>query len=191
MSVVARTSLLAFVVVVSGCGTLPEESPPDAAPGMDARVDAPPVTLTTYRGTLAMAPTARFGGTVYCPYSLVLSQVEVEVTIATTGQLRGATSQGLAVETRLIGTTPAGCTTQVPGIPPNILKFTFKSATQTSTGYTVLLDGDPANEPRSAMSLTLTPSTGAYSAVAKWTRTDQVPELTWTVNGNLTMAIKP
>ena len=51
-----------------------------------------------------MAPTARFGGTVYCPYSLVLSQVEVEVTIATTGQLRGATSQGLAVETLPAGT---------------------------------------------------------------------------------------
>jgi hypothetical protein len=93
------------------------------------------------------------------------------------------------VERQLASTTPA-CPAE-PGIPANIHRYSFRSATQVGTGYTVLMDGAPTNNPRSQLTLSLTPTAGAFAAAATWTRTDQIAVLTWTVTGNLTLTVKP
>lgn len=186
-----RTSLLAAVLAVSGCGSVPEEMVPDGGTTPDA--PKPPGT-TTYRGTLAMSPTVAFGGNGgvgmnFCNYTIKLSQIELELNLLTTGEVKGGSSQALAVETVIASTTPA-CTAG-PGIPANIHKFTFKSATPVTGGYMVLMDGDPANAPTSTLAFTITPAAGAFTAAARWTRTGtSFPVLVWNVTSNLTLLVK-
>lgn len=178
-------------VVAIGCGSLPPEQEPDAG-----RADGPPPGTTTYRGTLSSAPTVMFGGDGgegmnFCQYTITLSQIDVSLDIATTGQVKGGSS--LALATEVVLPTPGLSCTQ-PVIPPNILKFTFTSASPISGGsggYTVQMTGDLANAPASALTLTVVPSAGAFSAAAKWSRLDAYPILTWIVNANLTLTVKP
>jgi hypothetical protein len=183
-----RTGVLAVVLAMSGCGSVPEDMVPDAGP------DAPkPPGTTTYRGILAMSPTVTFGGTSggnnFCSYTIKLTQVELELNLLTTGEVKGGTSQALATETVLASTTPP-CTAG-PGITPNIHKFTFKSATAVTGGYMVLMDGDPANQPTSTLAITITPAAGAFTAAARWTRTGtSFPVLVWNVTSNLTLTVK-
>lgn len=182
-----RPSLLALVLAVSGCGSVPEEMVPDAGPQADAQ--QPPGT-TIYRGTLATAPLVTFGGPPYCMYTIALSQIDLELYLLTTGQVKGGTSQALAVEMKLASTTPA-CTAG-PGIAPNIHKFTFKSSTAVGNGFMVVMNGDPANEPDTSLTFTLTPAAGAFTAAARWARTDAgAPNLAWVVSSNLTLTVKP
>lgn len=177
-------------VVALGCGSLPPEQEPDAGPA-----DGPPPGTTTYRGTLASSPTVTFGGNGggmnFCMYTITLSQIDVSLDISTTGQVKGGSSLALATETKLA--TPGLVCTE-PGIPPNIHKFTFKSAAPISGGsggYTVQMTGDLANAPESALTLTVVPSSGAFSAAAKWSRLNAYPILSWVVNANLTLTVKP
>jgi hypothetical protein len=171
-------------MALSGCGSVPEEMAPDG------RADAqlPPGT-TTYRGTLQMAPLARFGGSPYCTYTVALSQIELELNLLTSGEVKGGTSQALAVEMQLASTTPP-CPAGPGGIPPNIHKFTFKSATPSGTGYLVMMNSDPANQPSSKLAFTLSPAAGAFTAAARWTRTDALAILTWDVMSDLTLTVK-
>lgn len=162
--------------------------------GPDARPPTPPGS-TVYRGIMTSIPAVTFGGqgaTEWCTYTIELRQVELELTVSTTGQITGGTSQALAVETRLATPTPPGCTAG-PGIPPNIHKFTFRSATPSGNNTMIVMDGAIANEPRTGLTVTLSPSAGAFSAASRWMRTGGVndPVLTWTVNANLTLTVRP
>jgi hypothetical protein len=180
-----RASSLALVVALCGCGAVPEDLVPDAGP------DAPPPPGTTsYRGTLAVSPLVTFGGTPYCRYTVRLSEIEIDLDLLTTGQVKGGTSQALAVETRLASTTPA-CTAG-PGIAPNIHKFTFKSSRAVANGFAVVMSGDPANQPTTSLTFTLTPAAGAFTAAARWARSGgAAPILNWVATSNLTLTVKP
>jgi hypothetical protein len=179
-----RSSSLALVLAMSACGAVPEDMVPDAGP------DAPkPPGTTTYRGTLQMSPTVTFGGPPYCTYTETLRQIEIELNLLTTGEVKGGSSQALSVEMVLATTDPA-CDAG-PGIEPNIHKFTFRSATRVGTGYMVLMDGNIANDPATSLAFMLTPATGAFTAAARWTRSGGIADsLNWNLTSNLTLTVK-
>lgn len=175
----ARAS--SFLLLVAGaCGSLPEE------PGMDAGTDAPkpPPGTTAYQGMLAMSPTVPFGRLPdFCEYSMTLRQIELELSISTAGMVTAGTSQNLTDE-KIVGTcpyAPAG---------PTIQKFKFKSATPVGASTMIVMEGVAGNAPVATMGITLTPNAGAFTAAARWTRTDQAPLLNWTVTANLTLTVK-
>lgn len=176
--------------MVMGCGSLPVEQEPDAG-----RSDGPQPGTTGYQGKLASSPTVNFGGNGgtgmnFCNYSIVLSQIDVNLDISTTGEIKGGSSLALATETKLA--TP-GLDCSGSGIPANIHKFTYTSSSPITggNGYTVKMKADAANEPQTELLLTVVPSAGAFSAAAKWTRLNAYPILTWVVNANLTLTVKP
>jgi hypothetical protein len=159
---------------------------------MDAPPPPPPGT-TVYRGTLQSIPAVAFGGDGgvgmnFCNYSVALSQVELEISVSTAGVITGGSSQALAVE-KITGPGPPNCSPG-DGIPANIHKFTFRSATPVGSNFMVVMDGAATNEPTSSLTFTLTPATGAFAAAARWTRTNQVPILTWMVTASLTLTAK-
>lgn len=169
---------MTFLALAGACGAVPEDEP-------DSGVDSQPLPgTTTYKGTLQMSTPAPFGGVEsFCSYTMTLKQIELELKISTTGVVTGGSSQNLTEE-KIVGTcqyAPAG---------PTIQKFTFKSATPVGATTMVVMEGDATNAPRASLGITLTQSAGAFSAAARWTRTDQVPGLTWTVTSNLTLTVQ-
>jgi hypothetical protein len=185
----ARHASLIALLVAAGCGSLPVE--PDGGPA-DGPTPPPPGT-TVYRGQLQMIPAVAFGGNGgegmnFCDYSVALSQVELEISISTTGVVTGATSQALAVE-KITGPGPPNCSPG-DGIPPNIHKFTLKSATPSGSGHMLVMEGAATNMPLSSLVITLTPSSGAYNAAARWTRLNDLPILTWMINASMTVTVK-
>lgn len=176
------------LLVAGGCGAVPEE--PDG--GADGPPKPPPGT-TVYRGTLQTIPAVAFGGNGgtdmnFCDYSITLSQVELELSMSTAGVITGGTSQALAVD-KITGPGPPNCSPR-DGIPANIHKFAFRSSTPVGAGFMIVMDGAATNEPNSNLVITLTPSSGAYNAAARWTRLNQVPILTWMVTASLTLTLK-
>jgi hypothetical protein len=166
------------------CGAVPDDGADGPMDGpMDAKPPPPPGT-TTYQGTLAMTQPAPFGmlpGT--CEYTMTLRQIELELQMSTTGTIIAASLQNLTEE-KIVGTCPyepAG---------PTILKFKLKSATPVGTTTMVVMEGLPTNAPVASLGITLTPTAGAFTAAARWTRTDQAPVFNWTVTANLTLTLK-
>lgn len=164
------------VAMAAGCGQVAAELP-------DAGPDAPPGS-TTYRGTLMATSVTPFGGSPYCNYTMTLRDLEAELALSTTGAIVGGSAQAISVE----ATVPP-CP-NMP-IPPRLLKFTFGSATPIGGAIMVVLNGVATNDPKASLTMTVTPSGGALSAVSRWTRTDQPAPLDWSVTANLNLAVKP
>lgn len=164
------------VAMAAGCGQIPAAMP-------DAGPDAPPGS-TVYRGTLAATAATPFGGNPYCNYTMTLRDLETELALSTTGAVVGGSAQAISVE----ATVPP-CPN--PPIPPRLLKFTFGTATPIGGAIMVVLTGAATNDPRASLSMTVTPSGGALSAVSRWTRTDQPAPLDWSVTASLTLTVKP
>lgn len=180
---VARTSLLSmlFATTAVACGEVPiEDLTPDAAPQQ-------PLTRT-YQANLAMAPAAPFGGVLPdypCKYTMTLKQVSLQLQIDGDGKVVGGTLQNMTNE---VITNPTEC----PFLPDTdrLLKFTFKSATPVGASSMVVMQGEKANAPETSLALTVTPTGSSYIATGRWTRTDQVPALTWSATANLNLAEK-
>jgi hypothetical protein len=173
-----RISLMSFFALAGACGAVPQDEP-------DASSDSQPLPgTTTYKGTVQASMAAPFGGVEdYCSYTMTLRQIELELKISTTGVVTGGSAQNLTEE-KIVGTcqyAPAG---------PTIQKFTFKSATPVGATTMVVMEGAVTNAPKASLGITLTQSSGAFQAAARWTRTDQVPQLTWTVTSNVTLTVQ-
>ncbi len=169
-------------MALAACGSVPMDGD-----GVDAGVDAPGSTVKAYQGALAMSPASMFGGmgTYVCVYSITLRQIQLNLTTSTTGQVTGGTAQNTTDE-KVVNTadcpfTPALPTTQ---------KFTFKSATPVGASTMIVMEGDAANSPKTTLAITLSPTGTGYTAGARWVRTDQVAELTWTVTANIPVIAK-
>lgn len=161
--------------------------------GPDARPPTPPGS-TAYRGTQATITPVAFGGNGgegmnFCDYTIELRQVEIDLVVSTTGAITGAASQALAVE-MITGPGAPNC---IPGpaTPANIHKFTFRSATPMGNATMVVMDGNVANMPRTNLALTITPTAGAYSAAARWSRPTTFTNLAWVVSSTLTLTVRP
>lgn len=146
-------------------------------------VDAPAAEISTvYHGTLDQTPPVTFGGGTFCTYSITLTSVAVDVTVRPTGEVSAATVQNLNVE-GIVGTCPFTPT------PPSIAKYTLSSAKPIPNGSTLELVGDPANEPKVALTIDMV-AAGTHQAVtATFHRTDQDPVLNWSVTTQLTLAV--
>jgi hypothetical protein len=184
-----RMSFLALLVATGACGSVPGEDD-----GVDGGPDSSmqqPVT-TTYGGALAASPVVPFVNrqpTYVCAYTIVLKSIELALTISSTGQITGGTASNTTEEkVTNPGSTPDTCPYAPAG--PTTLKFNFKSATPVGASTMVVMEGEAANSPKSTLAITLTPSAGAFSAAARWTRTDQIPVLNWSVTANLTLTAK-
>lgn len=180
---VARTSLLSmlFATTAVACGEVPiEDMTPDAAPQQ-------PI-MRTYQANLAMSPVANFGGVLPdypCTYTMTLRQISLQLQLDDSGKVVGGTLQNMTDEEV---TNPGPC----PYLPADdtLQKFTFKSATPVGASSMVVMQGDKANAPESSLALTVTPTGSSYIAAGRWTRTDQVPALTWSVTASLNLAAK-
>jgi hypothetical protein len=170
---------LLLAVTAGACGKVADDQP-DAA----VKVDATPVGSTLYRGTLAATAAVEFGGGGFCKYTMTLKQIEVEVAISTTGQITAASTTNLTGE----ATVPP-CDFAPDG--PHIQKFALKSATPVGSATMLVMQGAADNTPQASLAITLTPGGGAFTAAARWTRTDQQPPLNWTVTASLTLTLRP
>jgi hypothetical protein len=167
--------------IAGGCGEV------GSGAGVDAAIDSPLGAGTTaYRGTLDTTAATKFGGSGFCEYTITLKQVEVEINVSVTGEVKSATALDLTSEAVVPVVPP--CT--FSPAPPSIQKFTLKSATPTATGAMLVMQGDAANKPVTSLAITLTSGVGAYSAGARWVRTDQQPPLMWMVTANLTLTLR-
>lgn len=177
---VARTSLISMLLASSAaCGELPiEDMTPDAAPQ--------PLTRT-YQANQAMSPAASFGGIAEytCTYTMTLRQISLQLQLDAGGKVVGGTLQNMTDEEV---TNPGICSN--PPHADTLQKFTFKSATPVGASSMVVMEGDKANSPQASLALTVTPTGSSYIAAGRWTRTDQVPALTWSVTANLNLAEK-
>lgn len=175
-----RSGLLALLVATAACGSVPveDEDTPDAML---------PTGMTTYQAALTMSTPAMFGGagTFVCKYTMTLRQIELELKMSTSGQVIGGSARNMTDEKV---TNTAEC----PYLPanPTLQKFTFKSATPVGASTMVVMEGEAANAPKASLAITLTPIAGAFSAASRWTRTDQVPELTWSVTASMMLTVK-
>ena len=145
-------------------------------------IDAPTTEASTvYHGTLDHTALVDFGGGMYCTYSITLTSLAVDVTVRPTGEVSAAAVQNLNVE-GIVGTCP-----YTPS-PPSIAKYTLASAKPIPNGATLELAGDPANQPKVALTIDMT-TTGVHQAVtATFHRTDQAGVLNWSVTAQLTLA---
>lgn len=178
----AHTSLLALLVAASvsgaACGEVPmDEQDPDAMPS----------GMKTYQATLAASGPSMFGGTTGypCKYTMTLRQIQLQLVADATGKLVSGSAQNMTEEAVVnVG--------ECPYLPanPTTQKFTFKSATPVGASTMVVMEGDAGNAPKTTLAITLTPTSGSYTAASRWTRTDQVPDLTWTVTANLMLTVK-
>jgi hypothetical protein len=178
-----HSSLLALLVATAACGSVPME---------DEDIDAPAASSTTYQATMAMsAPPVAFGGTAafVCKYTMTLKQIQISLTKSPAGLIVGGSVQN-GTEEKV--TNPGTGATDCPYAPagPTTQKFTFKSATPVGASTMVVMEGDATNAPKASLAITLTPTAGSYTASARWTRTDQVPDLTWSVTTSMTMTVK-
>ncbi len=170
-------------LAAGACGSIPE-----VEPGADGGVDARPLPpgSTAYRGTLASSAEVRFGGpyngTPYCYYTITLKQIELSLVVSSTGAITDGAAQDLAVEAVV-----QPC--EYPPLPAQIHKYTFRSATPTSSGHMVVMDSLSTNSPKTSLAITVTASGGAYSAAARWTRTDIDPPFNWSVAAPLTLTL--
>jgi hypothetical protein len=179
-----RMSFLALLVATGACGSIAE----DPMGGGDAGPDSMPPVTTSYQGMLTTSPVVPFGNMppqYVCAYTIALKSIELALNISSSGQIIGGTARN-ATEEKVTNTgvcpfLPAG---------PTMQKFTFKSATPVGASTMVVMEGDAANAPKASLAITLTPIAGAFTAAARWTRTDQVPALTWSVTANLTLTVK-
>jgi hypothetical protein len=166
---------LALLAATGACGTVPTEEV----------IDAPPASMTSYQAMMS-APTVAFGGTVaVCKYTITLRQIELELILSASGKVVGGRVQNMTDEQV---TNPTEC--PFPPADPTTQKFTFKSATPVGASTMVVMEGDAANTPKASLAITLTPTMGSYSAAARWTRTDQVPDLTWSVTASAMLTAK-
>jgi len=152
-----------------------DEGPPD---GM------PMTGMTTYQATMAMSSPVMFGGDAAgdCKYTMTLRQIELE--LKTSGDRVVDGSARNMTDEKVINVCQYG------PAAPTLQKFTFKSATPVGASIMVVMEGDAANTPKASLAITLTPTAGAFSAASRWTRTDQVPILTWSVTTNMTLTAK-
>lgn len=178
----SRTALLAFLVATSvggaACGEVPmDEQIPDAAPS----------GMKTYQATLASSAPSMFGGTTgyICKYTITLQQIQLQLVADASGKIVSGSAQN-KTEEKVVNTTECPYT----AAPMTTLKFTFKSATPVGASTMVVMEGDAANSPKTTLAITLTPTAGNFTAASRWTRTDQVPDLTWSVTANLMLTVK-
>jgi hypothetical protein len=169
--------LLLLAVMAAGCGKVDDQ--PDAG-----TVDATPSGSTLYRGTLAATAPTTFGGGGFCMYTMTLKQIEIQLAISTTGQVTAATTTDLTSEAIV---PPCDFTPD----SPHIQTFTLKSATPLGTSTMIVMQGAADNTPGTSLAITLTPGGGAFTAAARWNRTDQQPPLDWTVTASLTLTLRP
>ncbi len=180
---VARTRLLTLLLATSSvaCGEVPlDEMTPDAAPSQ-------PLTRT-YQATLEMSPAARFGGVLPdypCTYTMTLKKIALSLQLDGAGMVVAGALQNMTEE---VVTNPTVC----PYLPDTarLLKYTFKSATPVGASSMVVMEGDKANAPQASLALSVTPTGSSYIAAGRWTRTDQVSALSWSVTANLNLVAK-
>ena len=167
-------SLLVLLGSLGACGSIPMEEEESQN--------------STYQAQLVMSPPANFGGagTYVCRYTMTLRQIQLELVISPEGQVLGGSAQNMTDEK----VTNTG---ECPFLPamPTMQKFRFLSATPVGNMIMVVMEGDITNAPKASLGITLAPTSGGFASSARWTRTDQVPELTWTVTATMTLETKP
>lgn len=169
------------LVAVSGCGQV--TAPPDAAIVPDA--DLTPAV--TYRATLDKTPAVRFGGVVYCLYSITLKQLDVTVAIRPSGEVTSATVQDLNFEE----VVPVSPPCPNPPAPATIANYSLDSATRGTGGTTRLtFKGAATNAPTVALVGDLTSVGTVNELKLGFMRTDQQEaELAWSVL--VTLPLRP
>ncbi len=149
--------------------------------------DAMQAGMKTYQATLAMSSPTMFGGTAdyVCKYTMTLRGIQLSLVSDASGKIVSGSAQNMTDE-KVVNTA------ECPYLPadPTTQKFTFKSATPVGASTMVVMEGDAANSPKATLAITLTPTAGTFTAASRWTRTDQVPDLTWSVTANLSLTIK-
>jgi hypothetical protein len=169
---------LALGCLASACGQVAQQPPgPDAA--SDAPVDAVPPA--PYKGTQAETSPAMFGGTPYCNYTITLKQIEIDLSMLPSKQASSGRVQALNVEG-----TDASCPNGV--IPPTIANYTLSASAPSSGGTTLTFQGAPDNQPQASLVANLTPTGTQYTAVLTFHRTDQIPQLNWTVQTTIVVS---
>ena len=169
---------LAAVVLAAACTT-------DTIPPGDAAIvpDADPVT--TYQGRLDHTEPLPFGGQGFCDYRMTLKQLEVDVAITASGQVRSAHVQDLNFEELI--TMPCGDPPASP-IAPNTATYDLELATPSTTGIGLTFTAAKPNEPTVTLAANLTRTDAGYAAALVFHRVGQAPVLNWTIYVSVALA---
>jgi len=131
-----------------------------------------------FSGQLATTATVPFGGPPYCMYSVRLSSIRIDVTVHPAD---GLTSMIVA---DTMNEATVGMCPNLPQ-PPNRQGFSYLGVPrppEASGAFVLTAQALPTNAPRTAFSVTLTPSGATMLASApRWQRTDQTAPLDWVV----------
>jgi len=159
--------IILTIVPVAACGAV---SDPDASGRPE-----------TYRGMLDDVPPVTFGGGQFCKYTITLRQVDIQITVDSSGQVTDAEARNLNIE----ATVPP-C--PFDSLDPTIATYMFESMTMTPEGIAVTLEAAPTNTPLAVLRLQLTRSENTYLAHFDYHRTDQASPLDWRVIGSLALS---
>jgi hypothetical protein len=167
---------LAAVIFAAACSN---DSPPS-----DAAIapDADPVT--TYKGRLEQTPPLAFGGVDFCDYLMTLQQLEVEVAITASGQVRSAHVQDVNFEE--IVTMPCGDPPALP-IAPNTATYDLELATPSTTGIGLTFTAATTNQPAATLAANLTRAEAGYNALLVFHRFGEVAVLNWTIHASVAL----
>lgn len=169
---------LAIASLACACGQVAQRAPePDAA--SDAPVDAVPAM--PYRGTQSETTPAPFGGAPYCNYTITLKQLQIDLAMLPSKQASSGHVQALNVEG-----TDASCPNGV--IPPSIANYTLSASAPGAGVTTLTFQSAPENVPQASLVANLTPTGSQYTAVLTFHRTDQIPQLDWTVQTTIVVS---
>jgi hypothetical protein len=163
---IMRARAVVVAVLGSACGTV-NNLPADGAAGSGAP--------RTYKGNVAQTSPVNFGGPPpACVYTMSLRQLDIELSILTSGEVTDGRVQVLNVE---------GLVMPCMYLPadPTITHFTFSSAIRSPSGMTLDFDQRAGDKPGTALLIELSPTDGAYQAQMTFHRNDLGPPLDWTV----------
>jgi hypothetical protein len=173
-----RYRLVAVAMLVGACGTVAGKST-DAGVGEIGGPDAAAGPVT-WRNQPADLPGVMFGGTAangvtYCKYTITLKQLDVQLTIAPSGQVTSGHVQDLNLEAAI-----QPCSNDP--IAPNIATYELATATATTGGTTLTFQGGATNMPPATLTVMLAKVNSLYTANLTFHRNDGLdPVFEWMV----------